>query len=199
MKLIVGLGNPGSEYQKTRHNIGFMVIDALAAALEVSFQPTKQAKAEIAELPGFPEKVIIMKPQTFMNNSGEAVAAYARYNKIEPKDIWVLSDDLDLPFGQIRIRDTGSSGGHNGLQSVIDALKTADFYRFRLGIGRPGQSTAEITEPAATVYVLQPFDHKQLLEPVIKEVTTVLVDNLKAGQVTCHTWRVAGLPDDSAD
>lgn len=135
MKLIVGLGNPGKEYEKTRHNAGFMCIDKVATACNLRFD-TKKFKAELAT--GFVngEKVILMKPQTYMNLSGEAVGACVRFYNIPIEDICVLVDDLDLPIGKIRLRMKGSSGGQNGLKNIIAHLGTQEFKRIRIGIGK---------------------------------------------------------------
>lgn len=135
MKLIVGLGNPGKEYERTRHNAGFMAIDYLAKMMEIHFTQNQfQALLTTAMVKG--EKVMLMKPQTYMNLSGEAVAAAARYYKIDSQDIVVLHDDLDLPVGKIRIRYQGSSGGQKGLKNIIDLLGTQDIKRIRIGIGK---------------------------------------------------------------
>ena len=134
MKLIVGLGNPGKDYEKTRHNAGFMCIDCVADKLNMKFD-TKKFKALIAM--GFVggEKVILMKPQTYMNLSGEAVGECARFYNIDLEDILVISDDLDLPTGKIRLRAKGSSGGQNGLKNIIAHLGSQEFKRIRIGIG----------------------------------------------------------------
>ena len=134
MKLIVGLGNPGKEYEKTRHNAGFMCIDKVAEACNLRFD-TKKFKAELAT--GFVngEKVILMKPQTYMNLSGEAVGACVRFYDIPIENICVVVDDLDLPIGKIRLRMKGSSGGQNGLKNIIAHLGTQEFKRIRIGIG----------------------------------------------------------------
>ena len=134
MKLIVGLGNPGKDYEKTRHNAGFMCIDEVAKKLNMSFD-TKKFKALIAM--GFVggEKVILMKPQTYMNLSGEAVGECARFYNVDLEDILVISDDLDLPIGKIRLRAKGSSGGQNGLKNIIAHLGSQEFKRIRIGIG----------------------------------------------------------------
>ena len=134
MKLIVGLGNPGKEYEKTRHNAGFMCIDEVAKKCNLSFD-TKKFKALIAT--GFVngEKVILMKPQTYMNLSGEAVGECVRFFNIDLEDILVISDDLDLPIGKIRLRMKGSSGGQNGLKNIISHLGSQEFKRIRIGIG----------------------------------------------------------------
>lgn len=135
MKLIVGLGNPGAEYQDTRHNLGFMVIEKLAKELaseEISWKEEDKFKALVAKI----GDVVLVKPITFMNSSGVAVASIMRYFKLDPSDVWVIHDDIDLPLGKIRIREKGSSAGHRGIESIIAELKTDVFVRFRLGIGR---------------------------------------------------------------
>lgn len=136
MKLIAGLGNPGSEYAHTRHNMGFDVIDELARRWGVSVWK-ESMKAEIASCTREGEKILLVKPLTYMNNSGEAVGALARYYKIGPEDIYVICDDLDLPPGKTRIRKKGASGGHNGIKSLIAHLGTEEFNRFRIGVGHP--------------------------------------------------------------
>lgn len=140
MKLIVGLGNPGFKYETTRHNVGFMVIDYLAKEYreEVS---SKEKKALVAKTRIAGEKVILAKPQTFMNNSGEAVRALADYYNIETEDILVIYDDLDLEVGQIRLKPKGGHGGHNGIRSIINHLGNKEFNRLRIGIGRPAYGT----------------------------------------------------------
>ncbi len=136
MKLIVGLGNPGAEYAHTRHNMGFDVIDELASRWGVSLWK-EDMKAKIASCTREGEKILLVKPLTYMNNSGESVGAIARYYKIEPEDIYVVCDDLDLPPGKTRIRKKGASGGHNGIKSLIAHLGTEEFNRFRIGVGHP--------------------------------------------------------------
>lgn len=134
MKLIVGLGNPGIKYKKTRHNVGFMFTDELANKLNVSFSLNKSLKSNIALTSLNGEKIIIAQPQTFMNLSGEAVLAISRYYQIKLEDILVIYDDLDLPVGKIRIRPSGSSGGHNGMKNIIELLHSNEIKRVRIGI-----------------------------------------------------------------
>lgn len=136
MKLIAGLGNPGKEYEHTRHNMGFDVVDELASRWHV-LNWKEAFKAEIATVVVHGEKVCLMKPLTYMNLSGEAVGTAARFYKIDAEDIWVICDDLDLPAGRTRIRKKGSAGGHNGLKSIIAHLGTQNFTRFRIGVGHP--------------------------------------------------------------
>ena len=144
MKLIVGLGNPGKDYEKTRHNAGFMCIDEVAKKLNMSFD-TKKFKALIAM--GFVggEKVILMKPQTYMNLSGETLIDIYKYYKVDMENIIVIYDDIDLEVGKLRIRKKGSAGTHNGMRSIVKCLGATDFPRVRVGVSRPmpGQDLAD--------------------------------------------------------
>ena len=130
-RLIVGLGNPGREYADTRHNVGFAILDRIAAAAGVRFRANKKWQADTA-LDG---EVWLCKPQTYMNLSGESVGALARFHKIEPARVLVVLDDMALPLGRLRLRERGSAGGHNGLKSLIAHLGTQDIPRLRVGIG----------------------------------------------------------------
>lgn len=154
MKCIIGLGNPGKKYEKTRHNIGFMVIDELIKRFGMDFNKSKfKCDYDIQE------KVLFIKPQTFMNLSGEGVRPLLDFYKINVEDVFVIYDDLDLPIGKIRLREKGGHGGHNGIKSLIEHLGTKNFKRLRIGIGRPTNATPIVN------YVLQPFA-KQELEDV---------------------------------
>ena len=137
-KLVVGLGNPGRDYVGTRHNIGFAVLDRLAGKFDCSFRRKWRFSAEVAEAAaGDAGKVVLAKPQTYMNRSGNAVNALLKWSKIESAQLLVVVDDADLPLGQIRLRASGGSGGHNGLRSIIEALGgNEEFARLRVGIGR---------------------------------------------------------------
>lgn len=163
MKIIVGLGNPGNEYAKTRHNVGFMLVDALAEHLNINLWKDK-FNAQIAEGRIGTEKILLVKPQTYMNNSGEAVGPLMRWYKVTPENIIVAHDDMDIPAGTIRIRKKGSSGGHNGIKSLIAHLGSENFPRVRLGVGRPlsGWSVAN--------HVLAPFpqEDKTAVDEAIK-------------------------------
>ena len=148
--LIVGLGNPGREYAQTRHNAGFLLADALAARLGVRFRRL-QFKALTTDARYGEAKIILAKPQTYMNLSGQAVGPLLRFYKIPPERLLVAYDDLDLPLGTVRLRPKGGHGGHKGMRSIIERLGTQEFPRLRLGIGRPpGRMDA-------AAYVLQPF------------------------------------------
>ena len=136
MKLIVGLGNPGQEYRDTRHNVGFMVADALVDRRGVAGQWREKFQALLIKFVVGDEPVIVTKPLTFMNLSGQAVAALAGFYKIEPADVFIVTDDVALPLGKLRARREGGAGGHNGLKSIIQHLGTQAFPRMRVGVGR---------------------------------------------------------------
>ncbi len=150
LKLLVGLGNPGREYEQTRHNVGFMVIDELAKRWNLSYNQTKFNGLFSSHIVGT-EKVILCKPLTYMNLSGECVRPLMDYFKMDIDDLLVIYDDLDLPVGKIRLRVKGSAGGHNGIKSLIHHLGTDQFKRIRIGIGRP-QNGQKVTD-----YVLGRF------------------------------------------
>ena len=135
MKLIVGLGNPGKEYAGTRHNCGFMVIDRLASKLNVDVDQNK-FKGLYAKVKYHGEDIILLKPQIYMNLSGESVNAVMNFFKIDKEDLLVIYDDLDMPVGKLRLRKTGSAGGHNGIKNIIAHLNSQDFKRIRVGIDR---------------------------------------------------------------
>lgn len=142
MKLIVGLGNPGEKYRNTRHNAGFMAIDHLLKDIgtnEDDWSSNAKLKSEVASFTVSSEageqKVILAKPQTFMNESGQAVRLLMDFYKVEPDDLWVVYDELDLPLGTLKIRNGGSAAGHHGVESVMEHIGTDAFWRFRLGIG----------------------------------------------------------------
>jgi PTH1 family peptidyl-tRNA hydrolase len=162
-RLLVGLGNPGREYAGTRHNVGFMVLDRLAAAWGAAFRADKKWQAEVAvassQNPCGTGDVWLCKPQTYMNLSGESVGEIARFYKIEPARVFVILDDMALPLGRLRLRERGTAGGHHGLQSILDHLGTQDIPRLRIGIGS--------AEPGAAVgHVLGRFavDERPLVE-----------------------------------
>lgn len=164
MKLIVGLGNPGSKYQATRHNVGFITLDEIAFQEKISFDKT-QFEADTAEFFLNGEKIILAKPQTFMNESGRSIGPLMTYYNIGVEDIVVIYDDLDLPIGRIRLREKGSAGGHNGIKSLIAHLGTQEFNRIKVGIDRP-KSGQEVV-----AYVLSTFPkntHEDMLQAVKK-------------------------------
>ena len=140
--LIVGLGNIGDEYASTRHNIGFMVLDAFAKAFNTIFLPTRYG--DVAEVSWKGRKLVLLKPSTYMNLSGKAVRYHLQHRSIPTENLLVISDDLNLPFGKIRMRERGSAGGHNGLQNITDLLGTEDWARVRVGIGNDFSRGAQI-------------------------------------------------------
>ena len=140
LRLIVGLGNPGADYVDTRHNAGFWLIDEIAADQGLSFRFEKRFNADECKFKADGRDVFLQKPQTFMNRSGQSVAALARYYKIAAEEILVIHDELDLPPGVNRIKQSGGHGGHNGLRDIINHLGSRDFFRLRVGIGHPGDS-----------------------------------------------------------
>jgi peptidyl-tRNA hydrolase, PTH1 family len=169
MRLVVGLGNPGSRYARNRHNIGFMAIDAIAR--RHGFPGFRNRfRGELAEAPIGGERRLLLKPQTFMNASGESVAEAARFFKIDPSEIVVIHDEIDLRPGKLRVKRGGGNAGHNGLRS-IDPLLGPDYWRVRIGIGHPG--IKELVHP----YVLQNFPAAELtgwVEPLLEAVAEAI-------------------------
>jgi len=175
VKLIVGLGNPGPEYAHNRHNVGFQCVELLAQKYELSFDQL-QFKARLARGCIRGQRVIVAKPLTFMNLSGQAVAPLVHFYKVELDDLLLVYDDLDLPLGKIRLRPEGGSGGHKGMQSVIQQLGTAHFPRMRVGIGRP----PGCMDPAD--FVLQDFsvDEEAVMAGVRERVVAAIERWLEA-------------------
>ncbi|MEB3103258.1 aminoacyl-tRNA hydrolase [Ferviditalea candida] len=170
MKWIVGLGNPGSRYADTRHNVGFMALDRLAERWGISFQQNR-FNARLGEGTVNGEKAVLLQPQTFMNLSGESVAAYRGFFKAQTEDLIVVYDDLDTPLGQIRLRLKGSAGGHNGIKSIIQHIGSQEFNRIRIGISRPGPDW-DIAN-----YVLSPFPKSE--RETLKQVLELTCDALE--------------------
>ncbi len=163
--VLVGLGNPGKEYAHTRHNIGFMAIAHLAKAWSVHLHPEPKFQGNYAKV----RQLHLLQPTTYMNNSGVAVQQVVNWYKLQPQQVLVIYDDLDLPFGKVRLRSSGSAGGHNGMKSIIAHLGTEAFPRLRLGIGRNA-------EDAVTNYVLGGFTpQEQQLLPQIMDITLELL------------------------
>lgn len=172
--LVVGLGNPGREYAKTRHNAGFLLVEKLAQDWQGNWNVEKKFNSRLAKIERLGRKIVLCQPQTFMNASGAAVKNLADYFRLPPENILLVVDDADLPFGEIRLRGSGSSGGHHGLESVEEHLGTRNFPRLRIGIGRK-DNVRQITG-----HVLGQFakSEKELLEKILARVTA---------QVECWT------------
>lgn len=177
MKLIVGLGNPGSAYRDSRHNIGFSIVREIAKAKKVALKKEKGINALSGKSKIAGQVIILAIPLTFMNLSGAAVTLLFRKYKIEPDNLLIVCDDLDLESGRIRIRPSGSSGGHRGLKSIIDCLGINSFPRLRVGIGRPGEHVD------AAEYVLSPFAKKEnkQIKGAIKRASECCLAWLKKG------------------
>jgi PTH1 family peptidyl-tRNA hydrolase len=178
--LIAGLGNPGRKYDGSRHNIGFMVVDRLADKYGITGSSVRN-KAIVADgriPPGSANRVVLAKPQTYMNSSGDAIGPLARFYQVPPENVLVIYDELDLPFGTLRMREKGGAGGHNGMKSIINHLGQG-FPRLRLGIGRPPGRMP----PAA--YVLQPFGKDELplldeiLDAAVKAIETYMAEGVQ--------------------
>lgn len=137
IKAIIGLGNPGTQYAKTRHNAGFSLLDHLSKKYKAQFRQEKKFFADYTQLKIETYKLHALKPQTYMNRSGMSVAAFCRFYRLSAQDLLIVHDELDLPEGTVRLKFSGGHGGHNGLRDIIAACGSKDFYRLRLGIGRP--------------------------------------------------------------
>lgn len=170
IKMIVGLGNPGSEYEQTRHNAGFWFIDELAWQYKATLKEEKKFFGSVARISISGSDLWLLKPSTFMNRSGQAVAALAQFYKIKPEEILVVHDELDIPCGRIKFKLGGGNGGHNGLKDIQARLGTPDFYRLRLGIDHPGERNLVVG------YVLNkpsPEHRQQIDEAIYKSLKAV--------------------------
>jgi peptidyl-tRNA hydrolase, PTH1 family len=176
MKLIVGLGNPGSTYARTRHNVGFRVLDRIAERNRLRFGE-RDYKSHVARGSISGERCVLLKPQTYMNLSGEAVGRARRALRLEPAEILVVYDDLDLPLGRLRIRDAGGAGGHHGVESIIEAVGGKGFPRIRIGIGRPaGDPVDYLTD-----------------EPITPEEEPVVDAAVERAAEAAETWLADGI------
>lgn len=189
MKLIVGLGNPGEKYEKTRHNLGFMIVEKFLKNFEpvkdTVWENVKKFKSDIAKIEWQPkhgalEQVILVKPKTFMNNSGMAVRLVADFYKIKLEDVWIINDDIDLPLGTLKIRFGGASAGHRGIDSVIESLGTDKFWRFRLGIGEKRElNDSRIKDVDGFVLGTFSGSEKGKLKELIKKATKAIEEGLE--------------------
>lgn len=184
MKLIVGLGNPGKEYSSNRHNIGFLCINHFARIHRIPLDK-KQGKARVGTGNIAGNQVILAKPQTYMNASGISVRQLTQRYRIAPENLIVVHDDLDLPFGKIRIRKGSGAAGHNGIKSIIASLGTQDFIRIRVGISRP-QAPGESAEETIVDYVLGDFTpvDRPLVEETIHRVSDTIISLLTRGLIS---------------
>jgi PTH1 family peptidyl-tRNA hydrolase len=189
MKVIAGLGNPGAEYANTPHSIGFEVVDAVARGIGASWKGSSSFKGELATglLGGV--KVLLVKPQTYMNLSGECVSPVLKYHNATIQDLLVVSDDIDLPVGRLRIRKGGSAGGHNGLKSVIERTGSPDFVRLRIGVGRDPRSRSNVIG-----HVLGKFspEDRQAMDEVVataaEAVGAIENENLETAMNRYNGW-----------
>ena len=198
MKLIVGLGNPGEKYEKTRHNLGFFVLDRFlkdfSQAQKTIWEDNKKFKCDMAKIDWQPKKgilrkVLLVKPKTYMNNSGLCVGLVSSFYKINPSDIWIIHDEIDLPLGSIKIRIGGGSAGHKGVMSIMSSLSTEKFWRFRLGIGHPRLNTRgrslKIKLRGVDDFVLKEFAKgesgkiRELIKKASKSIQTALEENIE--------------------
>ena len=182
MKIIAGLGNPGREYESTPHSIGFEVAEAVVREMGAAFRRSPSFKGDLADGRFADGKVLVVKPMTFMNLSGDCVAPVVKYHNATAADLVVVSDDIDLPVGRIRIRKGGSAGGHNGLKSVIERLGTPDFIRLRIGVGRDKADRREVIG-----HVLGKFDPEtralmetKVVPAAVKALAQILIEGTEA-------------------
>jgi peptidyl-tRNA hydrolase, PTH1 family len=192
MKLIVGLGNPGLKHEKTRHNLGFAILDALlkdySTASQNLWKEEKKFQCEIAKMDWQPKKgamseVFLVKPLTFMNGSGAAVSLISKFYKIPAEDIWIIHDEIDLPLGGMKIRLGGASAGHKGVESIIEHLGTDKFWRFRVGIGKQREQIHDGKVKAIDNYVLGEFSEgeKGKAREITKKSVKAIQDALEEG------------------
>lgn len=199
----IGLGNPGKEYALTRHNVGFIVVEKLAQYEAIkpqgveglSWEMQKKQASEIAHTSVKGSKVLLVKPQTFMNNSGEAVVAIKNYFDVDPKKIWVIHDDLDLPLGKVQIRWGGGTAGHHGLESIEQQLKTSDYGRIRVGIrGQELRTYHAQTGIDTNNFVMGRFTSQEqdLLNRTIQEILPIIGEIIEGKLFETRTMTIAG-------
>ena len=191
IRLIVGLGNPGSEYERTRHNAGCWALDEMAKAMGASgFGADKKMKAEVASANVDGRKVWLIKPQTYMNCSGQSVGPFARFHDIRPEEVLVLHDELDLLPGQLRVKLGGSSGGHNGLKDIQAALGTPDYWRLRIGIGHP--RSLQLNQGVADFVLHRPrleeqIDIDRAIDRISAQASVLVLGDMAEAQRLLHT------------
>lgn len=180
IKLIVGLGNPGQKYDNTRHNAGFWALDAIASALGGNWTEERKFKGSVARVMVDGVDLRLLRPDTFMNRSGQSVGPLAQFFKIAPEEILVIHDELDLPPGRMRLKCGGGHGGHNGLKDIQAALGSADFWRLRIGVGHPGHRDAVV----GYVLTSAPPDERRLIDDVVIEIRHLAPDLVHADEAT---------------
>ena len=191
IRLIVGLGNPGAEYEQTRHNAGFWLVDNLANSLpNARLQRETGFNAMVAKTIIGGHQLWLLEPQTYMNRSGQSVGAIARFYKIQPDEVLVVHDELDLPPGAAKLKKGGSSGGHNGLKDITSVLGTQDYWRLRIGIGHP--RTLNLNQPVADFVLHRPRREEQLLideaiEKALRIVPTAVAGDFTKATMELHT------------
>ncbi len=191
IRLIVGLGNPGAEYEQTRHNAGFWLVDNLANSLpNARLQRESGFNAMVAKTIIGGNQLWLLEPQTYMNRSGQSVGAIARFYKIQPDEVLVVHDELDLPPGAAKLKKGGSSGGHNGLKDITSALGTQDYWRLRIGIGHP--RTLNLNQPVADFVLHRPRREEQLLieeaiEKALRIIPTAVAGDFTKATMELHT------------
>lgn len=170
MRLVVGLGNPGDKYENTRHNVGFLVLDKIAQKKGITFRLENMYDSRYAEIGTLDDRTKLVQPQTFMNNSGQAVSKTKNFYKIDSEDIWVIHDDVDLEVGKVRVNLGGSSAGHKGVQSIIDNIGD-QFWRIRVGVGRDEKIPTES-------WVLMNFHDEKKVAEIIDKVSDLVLEFL---------------------
>jgi len=194
LKLIVGLGNPGSEYQKTRHNVGFMVLEEIARQNNCSFRESKKIYGRTCEYGTGISKTRLLMPNTYMNESGKSVRSAQDWFDFEIHQLIVLVDDMDLPLGKIRVRSKGSSGGHNGLKSIIKHLGTTEFKRLKIGIGPPSDIQKERKSKTVS-HVLGRFSKEEfvilnlIVKEIISSIESITSDNWEKITTQINSYR----------
>jgi peptidyl-tRNA hydrolase, PTH1 family len=191
MKLVVGLGNPGAKYERTRHNAGFWWLDIVASKAGATFRRESRFQGAVAKISTAGGDIWLLKPETFMNLSGQAVAALAGYYKILPKEILVAHDELDLPPGGVKLKFGGGLSGHNGLKSIAASLGTKDFWRLRLGIGHPRDNAASESEVIDYVLHAPRAEEQDAIDKTLARAFDVwpqiIADEMEAAMLKLHT------------
>ena len=194
MKIIVGLGNPGAQYANTPHSVGFEAVDAIAASIGATWEEKRQFKCLMAKGVFAGLQVMLVKPQTYMNLSGESVAPVVKYHNATAADLLVIQDDIDLPVGRMRVRKNGSCGGHNGIRNIIERLGTPEFARLKLGVGK------DRTDVIA--HVLGKFDPttRRIMDEVVAEAVKAAALIVKNGpdraMNACNGWSASATPSE---